>query len=67
MTTNIIEAIYEKGVFKPLKRVKAPKKVKLIIIDEFENDVNEVFGILKEDVNIKKLRKEWDRNVSGRH
>ncbi|WP_461865408.1 antitoxin AF2212-like protein [Thermococcus sp.] len=58
---GIIEAVYENGVFKPLKKVKAPKKVKLVIIKDFERDLEEVFGILEEDIDIKKLRSEWDR------
>ncbi|HHI00098.1 MAG: hypothetical protein DRP38_05460 [Thermotogae bacterium] len=60
----IIEAVYEDGVFKPLKKVTAPKRVKLIIIKDFERDLEEVFGILSESLDIRKLRKEWDRNVS---
>ncbi len=60
---GIVEAIYENGVFKPLKKVKAPKRVKLIILKDFEKDLEEVFGILEEDINIKKLRSEWDRDV----
>ncbi len=60
---GVIEAIYENGVFKPLRKVKAPKRVKLIILKDFEKDLEEVFGILKEDIDVKKLRSEWDRNV----
>lgn len=59
---GIIEAIYENGVFKPLKKVKAPKKVKLVIIEDFERDLEDVFGILSEGIDVRKLRKEWDRN-----
>ncbi|ALM75162.1 antitoxin AF2212-like protein [Thermococcus barophilus] len=61
---GIIEAVYENGVFKPLKKVKAPKKVKLVIIKDFERDLEEVFGILSEGIDVRELRKEWDRNVS---
>ncbi|WP_324736165.1 antitoxin family protein [Thermococcus sp. SY098] len=61
---GIIEAVYENGVFKPLKKVKAPKRVKLVIIKDFERDLEEVFGILSEDIDVRELRKEWDRNVS---
>ncbi len=60
---GIVEAIYENGVFKPLKKVKAPKRVRLIILKDFEKDLEEVFGILEEDIDIKKLRSEWDRDV----
>ncbi len=60
---GIVEAIYENGVFKPLKKVKAPKRVKLIILKDLEKDLEEVFGILEEDIDIKKLRSEWDRDV----
>ncbi len=60
---GVVEAIYENGVFRPLKKVKAPKRVKLIILKDFERDLEEVFGILKEDIDIKKLRSEWDRDV----
>jgi len=62
---NIVDAIYENGVFKPVKKVKAPKKVKLVIIDELEKDIEEVFGIIRERIDLKKLRKEWDRDVSS--
>ncbi|WP_457752864.1 antitoxin family protein [Thermococcus sp.] len=62
---GVIEAIYENGVFKPLRKVKAPKRVKLIILKDFEKDLEEVFGILKEDIDVKKLRSEWDRDVLG--
>ncbi|WP_456394451.1 antitoxin AF2212-like protein [Thermococcus sp.] len=61
---GVIEAVYENGVFRPLKKVKAPKKVKLMIIKDFERDLEEVFGILSEGIDARKLRKEWDRNVS---
>jgi predicted DNA-binding antitoxin AbrB/MazE fold protein len=62
-----IEAVFEDGVFKPLKKVRLPKtgeKVRIIIFLEFKEDLEEVFGILKEDVDLKKLRREWDRDVS---
>ncbi|ADT84015.1 antitoxin AF2212-like protein [Thermococcus barophilus] len=61
---GIIEAVYENGVFRPLKKVKAPKKVKLMIIKDFERDLEEVFGILSEGIDVRELRKEWDRNAS---
>ncbi len=64
---EVIEAIYENGVFKPLSRIKPPKskKVEILIIAELEKDIDNVFGILKGDINIKKLRKEMDRHVPG--
>ncbi len=64
---EVIEAIYEDGVFKPLSRIKPPKskKVEILIIAELEKDIDNVFGILKRDINIKKLRKEMDRHVPG--
>ena len=64
---EVIEAIYENGVFKPLSRIKPPKskKVEILIIAELEKDIDNVFGILKRDINIKKLRKEMDRHVPG--
>ena len=64
---GIVEAIYENGVVKPLKKPHLPEKrrVKLIILDEFIKDLNDAFGILEEEVNIEKLRKEWDRDVSS--
>ncbi len=64
---EVIEAIYEDGVFKPLSRIKPPKskKVEILIIAELEKDIDNVFGILKGDINIKKLRKEMDRHVPG--
>ena len=57
----LIDAVYENGVFKPIRKIKAPKKVKLLVIPEFEKDLDDVFGILKEDVDTEKLRKKWDR------
>ncbi len=59
---EVIEAVYEDGVFKPLSRIKPPKskKVEIMIIAELERDIDNVFGILKEDIDIKKLRKEMD-------
>ena len=64
---EVIEAVYEDGVFKPLGRIKPPKskKVEIMIIAELERDIDNVFGILKEDIDIKKLRKEMDRHVPG--
>ncbi len=64
---EVIEAIYEDGVFKPLSRIKPPKskKVEILIIAELEKDIDNVFGILNRDINIKKLRKEMDRHVPG--
>jgi predicted DNA-binding antitoxin AbrB/MazE fold protein len=53
----LIDAVYENGVFKPTRKIKAPKKVKLLVISEFEKDLDDVFGILKEDVDTEKLRK----------
>ena len=41
------------------------KKMEILIIAEQEKDIDNVFGILKEDIDIKKLRKEMDRHVPG--
>ncbi|MBO8183541.1 MAG: antitoxin family protein [Archaeoglobus sp.] len=62
-----IEVVFENGVFKPLKKGNLPKKGKyrVVILSELEKDVEEVFGILKEPVNLEEIRKEWDRDVSG--
>ena len=62
-----IEVIFENGVFKPIKKENLPKKgkYKVVILSELEKDVEEVFGILKESINLEELRKEWDRDVSG--
>ncbi len=64
---EVIEAIYEDGVFKPLSKIKPPKskKVEILIMEGLERDVNNVFGILEEDIDIKKIRKEMDRYVLG--
>ncbi len=64
---GVVEAIYENGVFKPLKKPNLPEKrrVKLIILDEFIKDLNDAFGILEEGIDFEKLRKEWDRDVSS--
>ena len=64
---GVVEAIYENGVFRPLKKPRLPEKrrVKLIILDEFIKDLNDAFGILGEDVDLEKLGKEWDRDVSS--
>ncbi|ASJ00399.1 antitoxin family protein [Thermococcus gorgonarius] len=64
---GVVEAIYENGVFKPLKKLNLPEKrrVKLIILDEFIKDLDDAFGILEEDIDLEKLRKEWDRDVSS--
>ncbi|WP_010477461.1 antitoxin family protein [Thermococcus zilligii] len=63
---GVVEAIYENGVFKPLKKLNLPekRKVKLIILDEFIRDLDDAFGILEADIDLEKLRKEWDRDVS---
>ncbi|MDV3103356.1 antitoxin family protein [Thermococcus waiotapuensis] len=63
---GVVEAIYENGVFKPLKKLNLPEKrrVKLIILDEFIRDLDDAFGILEADIDLEKLRKEWDRDVS---
>ncbi|WP_457556210.1 antitoxin AF2212-like protein [Candidatus Pyrohabitans sp.] len=46
---EVIEAVYEDGVFKPLSRIKPPKskKMEILIIAEQEKDIDNVFGILK--------------------
>lgn len=64
---EVIEAIYEDGVFKPLSRIKPPKskKVEILIMENLVRDIDNVFGILKEDIDIKKIRKEMDRYVLG--
>lgn len=64
---GVVEAIYENGVFRPLKKPHLPEKrrVKLIILDEFIKDLNDAFGILEEEVDLEKLRGEWDRHVSS--
>ncbi|WP_258083993.1 antitoxin family protein [Thermococcus thermotolerans] len=64
---EIIEAIYENGVFKPAEKPNIPEKrrVKLIVIDEFIRDLENAFGIFEEGIDVRKLREEWDRNVSG--
>jgi predicted DNA-binding antitoxin AbrB/MazE fold protein len=64
---EVIEAIYEDGVFKPLSRIKPPKskKVEILIMENLVRDIDNVFGILKEDIDIKKIRKEMDRYVPG--
>ncbi len=64
---EVIKAIYEDGVFKPLSRIKPPKskKVEILIMEDLNRDINNVFGILKEDIDIKKIRKEMDRYVLG--
>ncbi|WP_297465793.1 antitoxin family protein [Thermococcus sp.] len=64
---GVVETIYGNGVFRPLKKPHLPKKrrVKLIILDEFIKDLNDAFGILGEDVDLEKLGKEWDRDVSS--
>jgi len=66
---EVIEAVYENGVFKPTKKPNIPEKrrVKLIVIDEFIRDLENAFGIFEEEVNVRKLREEWDRDVSGGH
>ncbi|BAD84524.1 MAG: hypothetical protein PWQ79_279 [Thermococcaceae archaeon] len=66
---GVIEAVYENGVLKPLKKLTLPekKRVKIIILDEFIRDLNDVFGLFEEDIDLEKLRKEWDRDVSNRH
>lgn len=66
---EVIEAVYENGVFKPAKKPNLPekRKVKLIIIDEFIKDLEDAFGIFEEDIDVRKLRQEWDRDVSGGH
>ena len=62
-----IDVVFENGVFKPLKKENLPKKgkYKVVILSELEKDVEEIFGILKEPIDINKIRKEWDRDVSG--
>jgi predicted DNA-binding antitoxin AbrB/MazE fold protein len=66
---GVIEVVYENGVLKPLKKLTLPekKRVKIIILDEFIRDLNDVFGLFEEDIDLEKLRKEWDRDVSSRH
>ena len=64
---EVIKAIYEDGVFKPLSRIKPPKskKVEILIMEDLNRDINNVFGILKEDIDLKNIRKEMDRYVLG--
>jgi len=66
---GVIEVVYENGVLKPLKKLALPekKRIKIIILDEFIRDLNEVYGLFEEDIDAEKLRKEWDRDVSNRH
>jgi len=66
---EVIDAVYENGVFKPTKKPNIPdkRKVKLIVIDEFLKDLEDAFGIFEEDIDVRKLREEWDRDVSGGH
>ncbi|AMM53925.1 antitoxin family protein [Pyrococcus kukulkanii] len=62
-----LKAIYEKGVLKLEKKLNIPDKrtVKVIIIDEFAKDLEDVFGLFKEEIDLEELRKEWDRDVSN--
>lgn len=64
-----IEAVYENGIFKLTKKPNIPEKrrVKLIVIDEFIRDLENAFGIFEEEVDVRKLREEWNRDVSGGH
>jgi len=56
-----VDAIYEKGVLKPLERLdlKEGERVRIFIKD-FRSKLEGVFGILEESLDICEMReKEW--------
>ena len=59
--TREIEAVYEKGVLKPLERLdlKEGERVRIFIKD-FRSKLEGVFGILEESLDVCEMRnKEW--------
>jgi len=56
-----VEAIYENGVFKPLKRPKSPEKRKVepIILGEFIRDLNDAFETLEEGQPLGSSERSW--------
>ena len=56
-----VDAVYEKGVLKPLERLdlKEGERVRIFIKD-FRSKLEAVFGILEESLDICEMReKEW--------
>lgn len=63
---KIIEVIYEKGVFKPLKKVDLPEGSKLVIlledfseIDKISEDVKKITGEVPKEKILEVLDEAW--------
>ena len=56
-----IEAVYEKGVLKPLERLDLREGERVrIFIKDFRSKLEEVFGILEESLDVCEMReKGW--------
>ena len=63
---KIIEVIYEKGVFKPLKKVDLPEGSKLVIlledfseIDKISEDIKKITGEVPKEKILEVLDEAW--------
>ena len=56
-----VDAVYEKGVLKPLERLDLREGERVrIFIKDFRSKLEEVFGILGESLDVYEMReKEW--------
>jgi predicted DNA-binding antitoxin AbrB/MazE fold protein len=52
--------VYENGVFKPLEKVEMKEGERMRIeVKEFTRKMEDIFGILKSDWDVDKIRDEW--------